>query len=69
LLKNNMKKNFQELLTKDKEELEKMVENLKKELLKLRIDLSQGKIKNFAKIRQIKKDIARCFTALRQKEK
>jgi large subunit ribosomal protein L29 len=64
-----MKKNFQELLTKDKEELEKMVENLKKELLKLRIDLSQGKIKNFAKIRQIKKDIARCFTALRQKEK
>jgi large subunit ribosomal protein L29 len=64
-----MKKNFQELISKDKEELEKMIENLRKDLLKLRIDLSQGKMKNFRKIREIKKEIARCFTALRQKEK
>jgi len=64
-----MKKNFQDLLSKDKEELENMIEKLKRELLKLRIELSQGKLKNFRKIREIKKEIARCFTALKQKEK
>jgi|YelNatPaOPRAMG01_1025707.scaffolds.fasta_scaffold01503_9 ribosomal protein L29 len=64
-----MKTNFQELLSKDKEELEKMIENLKKDILKLRIDLSQEKVKNFRKIREIKKEIARCFSALKRKEK
>jgi len=64
-----MKRNFQDLLSKDKEELEKMIENLKRELLKLRIDLTQGKVKNYRKIREIKKEIARCFSALKQKEK
>jgi len=64
-----MKRNFQDLLSKDKKELEKMIENLKRELLKLRIDLTQGKVKNYRKIREIKKEIARCFTALKQKEK
>lgn len=64
-----MKRNFQDLLSKDKKELEKMIENLKRELLKLRIDLTQGKVKNYRKIREIKKEIARCFSALKQKEK
>lgn len=57
-----------ELRQKTKEELEKLLLDFKDKLRQLRFDLVSGKVKNVREIRQIKKDIARILTILKEKK-
>lgn len=54
-----------ELQQKPKEELEDFLKEQREKLRQLRFDLAAGKVKNIGKLRQIKKDIARILTLLR----
>jgi large subunit ribosomal protein L29 len=56
-----------ELREKSKEELEKMLGDLKKKLQKLRFDLAEKRLKNVREIRTTKRDIARVLTILKEK--
>ncbi len=56
-----------ELRQKNKPELQKMTQDLSERLRQLRFDLASGKVKNVREIRQIKKDIARIFTIIKEK--
>lgn len=56
-----------ELRTKSPAELQKMLVEYREKLRQLRFDLSAGKVKNIKAIRELKKDIARILTLLRQK--
>ncbi|PIR72245.1 MAG: 50S ribosomal protein L29 [Candidatus Nealsonbacteria bacterium CG10_big_fil_rev_8_21_14_0_10_36_24] len=56
-----------ELKQKSKDELQKLLQNLREKLRQLRFNLASGKVKNIREIRQIKKDIARILTMLCQK--
>jgi len=58
---------IEELKQKNKEELQKMVFELKEKLRQFRFDLSSGKVKNVKSIRASKKDVARIFTMLNSK--
>ncbi|HOK05336.1 MAG TPA: 50S ribosomal protein L29, partial [Victivallales bacterium] len=49
-------------------ELEHMIETLQKESLKLKIDGKMGQLKNSARIKAIRKDIARIKTELRKRQ-
>ena len=49
-------------------ELEKELSELKKELFKLKFSLATNGLDNPLKIREVKKDIARIKTELRQRE-
>lgn len=57
-----------ELRKKSKEELEKILSEKRNYLLKLKVNLSLGKLKNVKEIAEIKKDIARILTILNQKK-
>ena len=50
------------------EELEKVLEELKKELFKLRFSLATNGLDNPLKIKEVKRDIAKIKTILRQRE-
>ncbi len=50
------------------EELESRYEELMEQLFKLKIQKSIGQLDNPAKIKQVKKDIARILTILRERE-
>ena len=50
------------------EELEKELEELKKELFKLRFSLATNGLDNPLKIKEVKRDIAKIKTILRQRE-
>ena len=50
------------------EELDKELDELKKELFKLRFSLATNGLDNPVKIREVKKDIARIKTVQRQRE-
>ena len=50
------------------EDLEKEVGELKSELFKLRFSLAANGLENPMKIKEVKKDIARIKTVLRQRE-
>ncbi len=50
------------------EELESKYEELAEQLFKLRIQKSIGQLDNPAKIKQVKRDIARILTILRERE-
>lgn len=56
-----------ELRQKTKAELGKLLTDNREKLRQLRFDLAAGKVKNVREIRQIKKDIARLLTLLKQK--
>ena len=56
-----------ELKQKSKDELQKLLQNLREKMRQLRFNLASGKVKNIREIRQIKKDIARILTMLCQK--
>lgn len=58
------RKEVQELKTKPKAELQKMLKDARERLRSLRFDLEAGKVKNVAELRKIKKDIARILTFL-----
>ena len=57
-----------ELSAMTKEQLEDKVKELKSELFGLRFQLATGQLQNTMQISEVKRDIARCKTILRQKE-
>ena len=57
-----------ELRQRSKEELEKVVNDLRKKLQELRFDLVSGKVKNVREIRKTRKEIARTLTILAEKQ-
>ena len=56
-----------ELREKSKEELEGILNDLKKKLQKLRFDLAEKRLKNVREIRKTKREIARVLTILKEK--
>ena len=58
-----------ELTSMSVEQLEEKVKELKSELFGLRFQLATGQLQNTMQISQLKRDIARCKTILRQKDK
>lgn len=54
-----------ELRKKSKEELQKILKDNREKLRQLRFDLSAGKVKNVKEIRNLKKEIARILTLLK----
>ena len=55
-----------ELRKKDKKELEKMVQDLRKKLSDLRFRFSSNKLKNVKEISNSKKEMARIITILKE---
>ncbi|HLR79849.1 MAG TPA: 50S ribosomal protein L29 [Bacillota bacterium] len=49
-------------------EIEQKIQSLKEELFNLRFQLATGQLENTARIRQVKKSIARMKTIIRQRE-
>ncbi|CAJ1004483.1 MULTISPECIES: 50S ribosomal protein L29 [Bacillales] len=49
-------------------EIEQSIASLKEELFNLRFQLATGQLENTARIKQVRKDIARAKTILRQRE-
>lgn len=62
------RKQFQELKTKSREELQKLALELKNKLWQMKVDLASGKVKNVKEIHAVKKDIAKLLTCIQQKE-
>lgn len=58
-----------DLRQKTKTESERFLQEERERLRVLQFDLVAGKVKNVREIRQIKKDIARILTLLKEKEK
>lgn len=59
--------NLTEFRKKSKEDLEKELKNIEKELQKVVSDILQKKEKNVGKSRNLRKDIARVKTLLKEK--
>lgn len=57
-----------ELRNLSSEEIESRVDQLKDELFNLRFQLATGQLENPMRIRQVRKDIARAKTILKQRE-
>lgn len=57
----------EDLKTKTADELRKALLELKKEQFTLRMQKAQGQLENSAKVRQVRRDVARVQTALTQK--
>jgi len=57
-----------ELRDLSSEEIESRVDQLKDELFNLRFQLATGQLENMMRIRQVRKDIARAKTILRERE-
>ena len=57
-----------ELSSMTVEQLEDKVKELKSELFGLRFQLATGQLQNTMRLGEVRKDIARCKTILRQKE-
>ena len=57
-----------ELTAMTKEQLEEKVKELKSQLFSLRFQLATGQLQNTMRLGEVRKDIARCKTILRQKE-
>ena len=57
-----------ELTAMSREQLQEKVKELKNELFGLRFQLATGQLQNTMQISQLKRDIARCKTILRQKD-
>lgn len=62
------KSDLQQLKGLDLNSLVKLVEEKKSALLKLRIDLTMGKLKNISQIRKLKKEIAQILTIINEKK-
>ena len=57
----------EDLKTKTADELKKALLDLKKEQFTLRMQKAQGQLENSAKVRSVRRDVARVQTALTQK--
>lgn len=55
-----------ELRNLTKEELQKKLKEARQELFNLRFQLATGQLKNYKRIKQVKKDIARILTVLKE---
>ena len=60
---------FKTILAKDEKELREMEATLRKEALNLRFQQASGQLKNTARRRQIRREIAQIKTATAQKAK
>ncbi|MCL5960170.1 MAG: 50S ribosomal protein L29 [Chloroflexi bacterium] len=58
----------QEIRSMHAAELDKAVDEAHQELFNLRFQIATGKIKNYKRVKQVKKDIARIKTVLRESE-
>ncbi|NOZ93072.1 50S ribosomal protein L29 [bacterium 3DAC] len=58
-----------ELREMTNEELQATLRDLREELFNLRFQHAMGKLKNTARIKQVKKDIARVLTVLGERER
>ncbi len=58
-----------ELKDKSSDELQDMLVGLKKEAFNLRFQAATGQLENSARIRQVKRDVARVMTFLNQAKK
>jgi large subunit ribosomal protein L29 len=58
----------QDLRTKSQDELKKSVMDLRKEQMNLRFQKSGGQLENTARLRQLRRDIARIKTVMAQSE-
>ena len=63
--RNEKMKEFQKLTT---EEINKKITEAKEELLKLRFKQATGTLENPARIRELRKDVARFKTILKERE-
>lgn len=54
---------------KEESELDKDIKDLRGKLRELRFNLASGKVKNIREIREIKRDIARILTIIKEKKK
>lgn len=59
----------EDLKTKTADELKKALLELKKEQFTLRMQKAQGQLENSAKVRAVRRDVARVQTALNQQAK
>ena len=59
--------NAQELRDKTPEQLREELSNLKKEAFNLRVQQATGQLENTARMRSVKRDVARVRTVLTQK--
>lgn len=50
------------------EELQKKLKEARQELFNLRFQLATGQLKNYQRIKEVKKDIARILTVLKEME-
>ena len=57
-----------ELTAMSVEQLQEKVKELKTELFGLRFQLATGQLQNTMRLSEVKRDIARCKTILRQKD-
>ena len=55
-----------DIRAKSQEELRQELENLKKEQLNLRFQAASGQLENTARVREIRRDVARIITILGQ---
>ncbi len=60
--------NMTELRSKSREELLKLISELKGQLLVLRFQLATGQLTETHSLNELKKQIARVFTAIKEKE-
>ncbi len=63
------KSEMQKMAKKTIVDLRKDLDSAREELRSLRFDLATGKVKNIAKIHELKKTIARVMTLINQKQK
>lgn len=56
---------IKELKQKSKDELEKLLEENRSQLLELKFNLVSGRVKNVKNIKNIKKDIAKILTIIK----
>lgn len=58
----------QEIRSMQAAELDKALDDAHQELFNLRFQIATGKIKNYKRVREVKRDIARIKTILRESE-
>jgi large subunit ribosomal protein L29 len=57
---------IRDLRQKSKEELAKLLQDSRNDILSLRFDIAGGRVKNVKSMHEAKKDIARILTLLKQ---
>lgn len=60
--------NAQELRDLSDTELDEKLDDFKQELFNLRFELATGQLDNYARLRQVRRDIARVMTVQRERE-